>query len=126
MSLGFVVLERAARPHDNRSLLVLEQAHLPAIGTGLFGAQLTGLPLRGHLQGPCQQGAHGGHGDIFHFRQVNIQSRPLLAPLLPDDDFPPAFRQFLDVLEILRLQFARSHVASLQRDTSISPNKILP
>ena len=126
MSLRFVVLEGRTGPHDNRSFLVLERTHLPATRTGLLFAQLAALLLGRHFQGARQQGTHGRHRDVFHLRQIHIQPWALFAPVLSHDDFPPAFRQFLDALEIFRLQFARSHVASLQRDPSISPDEILP
>ena len=120
------MLEGRTGPHDNGSFLILERTHLPAIRTGWLFAQLAGLLLGRRFQSARQQGTHGRHRHVFPWREVHVQPRALLAPMLPHDDFPPAFRQFHDVLEIFRLQFARSHVASLQRDPSISPDEILP
>jgi hypothetical protein len=89
-------------------------------------AQLAGLLLAGHLQGAGQQAAHGGDADVFHLGQVHVQAGPLLAPVLADNDFSPALGQFLDALEIFSGRFACSHDASMQRDTFLSPDKILP
>jgi hypothetical protein len=85
--------------------------------------KLSGLLLRRALQGPGHQTSHSRHADVFHLGQINVQAGTLLAPLLSDDDLSPALGQFLDSLEILRRRFTCSHVASLQRDTSISPAK---
>lgn len=126
MALRFVVFEGRTGPHDNRPFLVLERTHLPATRTGLLITQLAGLLLGRHFQGARQQGTHGRQRDVFHFGEVHVQPRALLAPMLPHDDFPPAFHQLLNALEIFRLQFTSSHVASLQRDPSISPDEILP
>jgi hypothetical protein len=101
MRLGFLVFEDAADPHHDRSLLVLERAHPPALRTSVLLTQLAGLLLRGHLQGAGQQAPHRRHGHLLHLRQVHVQSRPLLAPVLPDDDFSPAFGQFGDAAKIL-------------------------
>jgi hypothetical protein len=87
---------------------------------------LIGLLLGRHFQGSCQQSTHGGHRDIFHLGEINVQPGAFLTPMLPHDDFPPTFRQFLDMREILRIQLSCSHVASLQRVPSISPEQIVP
>jgi hypothetical protein len=92
MGLGFVMFEGAAGPYDDRSFLVLERAHRSAIGTGLLGTQMVGLFLGCDLEGTCQQGTYRGDGNVFHLAEGHIQSRPLLSPVLPDDDFPPASR----------------------------------
>jgi len=92
----------------------------------LVSAELTGLLQGGEFQGARQQRSNGRHRDVLHLRQIDIKPGTLLAPMLPHDDFSPALSQFLDVSEILRRQLARSHVASLQRDPSISPDEILP
>jgi hypothetical protein len=114
MGLRFVMFKGATRPHDNRSLFGLERTHASTFRTRLLFAQLAGLLLSRHFQGPCQQSTHGRHRDVFHLGKIDVQPGPLLAPLLPHDDFPPAFRQALDVLEIFGRQLVCSHVASLQ------------
>jgi hypothetical protein len=121
-----VMFEGTARPHDDWSVLVLEGAHRSAIGTGLLGAEMAGLFLGCDLESTCQQGTHRRDGDVFHFAEGHIQSRSLLSPVLPDDDFSPASRQFLDVGEILRCQFLCVHAASLQQDGSLRLGEILP
>jgi hypothetical protein len=126
MSLRFVVLKRATRPYNDGSLFTLKRAHSPAFGTGLFLAQLDRLPQRRDLQGACQQSTNGRHRDFFHLIKRHVQSGAMLPPMLPHNNFSPAFGQFFDLLEIFRSQFARSHVASMQRDMSISPDEILP
>jgi hypothetical protein len=73
-----------------------------------------GLLMSRRLQSSCQQALNGCQGDVFHLAQINVQSGTFLAPMLPYDDFPPAFRQFFNALEIFPLQFSCSHVASLQ------------
>jgi hypothetical protein len=83
------------------------------------------LLLRRAFQGPGHQTTHSCHADVFHLGQINVQPRTLLAPLVSDDDLSPALGQFLNSLEIFRSRFTCSHVASMQRDTSISPGEIL-
>jgi hypothetical protein len=126
MGLRFIVRKGGAGSHDNRPLLSLNRAHLSALRTGLFRAQLIRLSQSRDLQRACQQCLDGRHSNIFHLRQRHIQARPLFTPVLLDDDFSPALRQFLDVFEIFAREFARRHVASLQRDASISPDEIVP
>jgi hypothetical protein len=63
--------------------------------------QLRGLLLRRFLQRAGQQAAYGRYPDFFHLGQIDIQTRPLLAPLLANDDLSPALGQFLDPPEIL-------------------------
>ncbi len=116
MGLGLGMFEGGAGPHDDWSLLVLRRADCPALGTGLLGAQVAGLFLGGNFEGPSQQGLDGCHGDVFHIAEGYIQSGALFTPMLPDDDFSPAFGQFFDVGEILRGQLVCVHAASLQQD----------
>ena len=125
MGRGFVVFKDSAVAHGDRTVLVDERTHSPAIRTSLLRAELAGLLLSGDLQGASQQGPHSGHGDVFHLGQVDIESGALLAPILPHDDFSPAFGQFLDALEIVWIEFARRHADSLQGDPSISPDEML-
>ncbi len=120
------MFEGPARSHDDRSFLVLKRAHPSTIRAGLFFAQLAGLLLGCHFQGSCQQSLDGCHGNVFHLGQINIQPGTFLAPMLPNDDFPPTLCQFFNALEIFRFQFARGHVASLQQVMSIRPDEILP
>ena len=126
MSLRFPVFETAAAPHRDRPLFVLERAHSSAFRTSLLFTQLTGLLLSRRFQRPGQQTTHGRHADVFHLRQIDVEPRALLTPVLPHDDFSPPLREFLDPLEIFRSRFPCSHVASLQRHPSISPDEILP
>jgi hypothetical protein len=114
MRFGFLVFEDAADPHHDRSFLVLQRTHPPALRTGVLPTELVGLLLRRHLQGARQQAPHRRHGHLLHLCQVHVQPRSLLAPVLPDDDFSPAFGQFGDAAKILRCWFVCSHVASLQ------------
>lgn len=126
MRLRFPVLEGTAAPHRDRPLFMLERTYSSAFRTSLLFTQLTGLLLSRRFQSPCQQTAHGRHPDVFHLRQIDVEPRALLAPVLPHDDFSPPLREFLDPLEIFRCRFTCSHVASLQRDPSIRPDEILP
>jgi hypothetical protein len=126
MCLRFVVLEGAATPHHDRSLFVLERTLPSTLRTGLLFAQLTRLLLGRCLQSSRQQTAHGRYPDVLHLGQINVETGTLFTPLLAYDDFSPAFSEFFDTLEIFRCRFACSHVASLQRVPSISPDEILP
>ena len=100
MCLGFVVVEGPAAGSD-LPIFVRERTESAAIGAGLLIAQQFGLLIGGLLQRAGQQSAQGGHGNIFHLLEVDIQARPLFAPLLPDNDFAPALGQLVDLLEIL-------------------------
>jgi hypothetical protein len=126
MRLRFIVKERIADPPHDRSLLMLERTHLPALRTCLLLAQVLRLPLRRHLQGARQQRLDGRHGHVFHLAQIDIKPGTLLAPLLPHDDFSPATGQFLDPANIFWRRFACCHIASLQEFTSVSADEILP
>lgn len=126
MGFRFLVIEGAAAPHHDRSFIGFERTHSSTIGTRLLFAQLAGLLLGRHFQGSRQQTTHGCHTDVFHLGQIDIQAGALLAPVLPNDDFSPPLRKFFDALEIFRRRLSSSHVASLQRDTSIRPDEILP
>lgn len=125
MRLRFVVVEGAADPHGDLAILALEGTKPLAGGAGLCGAELLGLMLGGNFERPGQQRLHGRHGDIFHLGQIDIQTRTLLAPLLSHDDFSPSLGEVLDVAEVFARKFACGHVASLQRDASISSDEIL-
>jgi hypothetical protein len=126
VSLRFIVLKGAAGPYHDWSLFTLKRAHSSAIRAALFLTKLNRLSQRRDLQGACQQGTHGRHRDFFHLIERHVQPGALLPPMLPHNDFSPPFGQFFDLLQIFRRQFTRSHVASMQRDMSISPDKILP
>ena len=116
MSLRFVVQKCAADPGHDRTFLMLERAHPAALRTGLFGAEMLGrLLLGGHFERAGQQRLHGGHGDLFHLCEGDVGSGPLLAPVLPHDDFSPAVSEFLNAAKILGCEFACRHDASLQR-----------
>lgn len=116
MSLRFVVQKGAADPGHDLTLFVGERADPAALRTGLFVAQVLGrLLLGGHFQGAREQRLHRGHGDLFHLREGHVGSGPLLAPVLPHDDFSPAVSQFLNAAKILGCEFACRHDASLQR-----------
>jgi hypothetical protein len=114
MRLRFVVEEGGADPRHDGPLRVLQRTNVPARGTGVLCPELHRLLLRRRLEGPGEQGLDGRHGDIFHLREVDVQSRSVLAPVLPDDDFSPAPRQFLDAAQILGGRLPGCHVASLQ------------
>lgn len=101
MGLRFVVIEDATDSHHDRPLLVLERTHPPALRTSLLLTQLASLLLRRHLQSARQQSLHGCHRYLLHLRQVNVQTRTLLAPILTHNDFPPSLGQFLDPANIL-------------------------
>jgi hypothetical protein len=101
MRLRFVVVEDAANPHHDRPFLMLKRTDPPTLGTGILLAQLVRLLPGPHLQGAGQQRPHSRHRHFFHFRQGHIESGTLLAPVLSNDDFSPASRQFLDPANIL-------------------------
>jgi hypothetical protein len=115
VSLRFVVQERAADPGHDRSFLMLERADRAALRTGLFVAEVfRRLPLGRHFEGAGEQRLHGGHGDLFHLREGDVGSGPLLAPVPLDDDFSPAVSEFLNAAKILGCAFVCSHDTSLQ------------
>jgi hypothetical protein len=114
MCLRFVVQERVADPRHDGPLLVPKQTHLPALGTGVLRPELHRLLLRRCLQGSREQSLDSRHGDVFHLREVDVESGSVLAPVLPDDDFPPPPRQFLDAAKVLCCRLTCCHVASLQ------------
>lgn len=101
MCLRFVVVEDTADPRHDRPLLVLERAHLPTLRTRLLLAQFIGLLLRRDLQCARQQRLHGRHRHLFHLGQRHVKARPILAPVLPYDDFSPTPSQFLHSANIL-------------------------
>jgi hypothetical protein len=90
------VCERAAAPHHDRPVFATERTAATTVRTRLLLAQLRGLSLRRFLQGASEQAPHRRHANLFHLSQIDVQSRPLLAPLLSNDDFSPAFGQFLN------------------------------
>ena len=101
MGLRLVVHKGIADPRHDRSWLLRQRTLPPALRTGLLLIQLLRLLLRRHLQRAGQQRPHRGHGHLFHLRQIDIQPRPLLAPLLPHNDFSPTPSEFLDPANIL-------------------------
>ena len=113
MSLRFVVQEGVADPRHDGPLLVPKRAHLPARGTGMLRAELHRLLLCRCLEGPREQGLDGRHGDVFHLGQIDVESGTVLAPVLPDDDFSPLFGQGVDLGEVLVVELARRHSASM-------------
>jgi len=114
MRLRFVVQEGVADPRHDGPLLVPQRTHLPARGTGVLRPKSPRLLLRRRFERSRQQGLDGRHGDVFHLGQVDVESGSVLAPVLPDDDFPPAPRQFLDAAKVLCGRLPCGHVASLQ------------
>jgi hypothetical protein len=100
--LRFIVVEGAADASHDLTLLVREGTDPPARGTGLVRAEVfRRLPLCGVFESASEQRMHGGHGDFFHLGEGDVGSRPLLAPVLPDDDFSPAMSKFMDAAKIL-------------------------
>jgi len=118
------MVEGAADPHGDVAFVTLQGARPSAGGAGLFLAELLGLLLGGDFESSGHQPLHGGQGHVFHLGQIDIESGTAFAPLLADDDFSPALGQFGDALEIFGGQFAWWHVASLQRDPSVSLDEI--
>lgn len=80
----------------------------------MLRAELPRLLLGRHFQSSGEQGVDGRHGDVFHLRQVDVESGAVLAPVLPDDDFSPPLCQFLDSTQVFGGQFPCGHIASLQ------------
>ena len=116
MRLRFVVQKCTADPRHDLTLFVGERADPAALRTGLFVAEVLGrLLMGGHFKRAGQQRLHRGHGDLFHLCEGDLRSGPLLAPVLPHDDFSPAVSQFLNAAKILGCEFACRHDASLQR-----------
>lgn len=68
---------------------MLEGTHPRTGWAGLLGAQLLGLLVGCGFQGAAEQATHGGHGDLFHFVEIDVQARPLLAPVTTGDDLSP-------------------------------------
>ena len=125
MRLRFVVHEGVADPRHDGPLLVLKRTHLPALGTSVLRAELHRLLLRRRLEGPREQGLDGRHGDVFHLSEVDVESGSVLAPVLPDDDFSPPPRQFLNSAKVLCCRLTCCHVASLQEFMCLSADEIL-
>jgi hypothetical protein len=76
--------------------------------------QLAGLHLSRRFHGSGQQATHGREAHVFHLRQIDVQTGPLVTPVLAHNDFSPAPGQFFDTLEIFGGRLACSHDASLQ------------
>jgi hypothetical protein len=100
MSLRLVMLDRRTGPHNDGPLLFSERTVSSTARTGVSVAELSGLLVGGRLEGPGEEGLDGGHGDFFHLVEVDIEAGSVLAPVLADDDFSPAFGEFGDALQI--------------------------
>ena len=125
MGRWLAVFEDAADASDEGPLSLLERAHLPASRTGLVFAQPVGLLPRRRFQCPGHEAVQGRHRHVFHLRNIDVQAGAFLAPVLPHDNFPPAFGQFFDPLQVFRTRFAPAHGASLQQVAIVSRNEIL-
>lgn len=125
MGLRFVVEEGVADTRDDRPLLVCQRTEHATLRARLFVTEVLGLPLRGDFEGAGQQGLHGGHGDLFHLRESDIEAGPILAPVLSDDDFSPAAGEFLNAAKILGCEFLCGHVASLPAVAEVSDDEIV-
>jgi hypothetical protein len=126
MRLRFVVQKSVADPRHDGPLLVPKRTPLPALRTGVLRSELHRLLLRGRLEGPREQGLDRRHGDVFHLSEVDVESRSVLAPVLPNDDFPPPPRQFLDSAKVLCGRLTCCHVASLQAFGYLARTKFYP
>jgi hypothetical protein len=110
MGLRFVVEEGVTDPGNQGTFFVLQRTRLPADGTGMLRPQLERLLLGRCFERPGKQGLDGDHGDVFHLSEVDVESGPVLAPVLPDDNSSPPLGQFLDTAKVLRSRFACSHL----------------
>jgi hypothetical protein len=101
-----------------------DRAELPAVGAGLAVAELLGLLGGGGFEGAGEESVEGGHGDLLHLVEGDVQSRPLVAPVLPDDDFAPLVGELPDVFEVGRRERVLVHGATVQRVAEIGPTKL--
>jgi hypothetical protein len=108
----FVVEELAAFDND-RPGLRLRGAESAAGGTGLLGGQVQGLLVGGLFEGPRGQSGGSGSGDLFHGVQIDVEARPLVAESASDNDFSPLFGQSVDLGQVLVIELAGRHIASL-------------
>lgn len=60
-----------------------------SVGAGVFHTQLLGLLLGRLVERARKQSVHGRHRHVFHLFEIDAQSRPVLSPVLPDDNFSP-------------------------------------
>src|SRR4051812_45958590 len=124
VSLGLVVLEGSTGGGD-RPFLGDQRTGLPTVGTGLLLAEFASLLLGGRFECAGEQSANGGHRDLLHLVEVDVDPRPVFAPVLLDDDLAPPPGEFGDPLQILGCRFACGHVPSRHRVPPPSPREIL-
>jgi hypothetical protein len=77
-----------------------------ALGARLLGSQLLGLLRGGLFESAGGQAACCGQGHFFHLRQIDIQSRPVVAKGATDDNFSPGFGELGNGVQILGSEFA--------------------
>lgn len=84
----------------NGPLLALAEANFPTGGTGVFASHRLCLLEGGGFQGSRGQPLDGGGGHLFHLVHINVQTRPLLAKSMPDNNFSPLLGDFPDTVQV--------------------------
>ena len=106
-------MEELASSEGDGSGLLLGGAGPAASGAGLLGEELVGLLLRGLFEGTGSKPGSSGSGDLLHGVEIDVQARPLLAKSATDDDFSPLLGQGVDLGQVLVVELARCHIASV-------------
>jgi hypothetical protein len=113
------VFERTIESLDG-PLLALDDTDLAACRAGLLGAQRLGLLEGGGFQGSRRQSLNGGGGHFLHLVHIDVQSRPLLAKSMPDNNFPPLLGDHADAVKVGGRQLSCSHDLSILGVMTIS------
>jgi hypothetical protein len=113
MTGGFAMLE-GATCGDDGPFLRGERTRASTVGAWLLLAQTLSVLVGSGFESSGKQSADSGHSDLLHLIESHLQSRPILSPLLLDNNFTPPLGEFLDVSQILARQFVCVHLASSQ------------
>jgi hypothetical protein len=106
-------VEELATLDDDGPGLLLGGAEPAASGAGLLDIQMLGLLLRGLFKVAGGQPSSGGNSNLFHGIKIDVQAGPLLAENAADDDFAPLLGQSVDLSQVLVVELARRHMASV-------------
>jgi hypothetical protein len=91
---------KKAATHLDGPFFPIDATQPTTLRARLFGAQEPGLLGGGFFEGSRRQAACGGDGHVLHLAQIDIESRPVVAESLADDNFSPAFGEGGDAFEI--------------------------
>jgi hypothetical protein len=84
-------------------------AGLAAGGAGVFAAQGLGLLAGTGLERAGRQAGGGGQRHLLHLIDIDVETGPVVAERVPDDDFAPLPGELLDVFEVGRCQLPCAH-----------------